>query len=77
MVDPVKCLGINKCGKCIEICGFNAIEEINGKALVNNKCMGCGLCISKCPSKARILTPRPSHRIKLLDWSSKIEEPTR
>ncbi len=75
IVNPEKCRGVRNCGKCIEVCNFNAIEERNGKAFVNDRCMGCGLCVNKCPGSARTLAPRPNYRIHILDLINKIREP--
>jgi len=42
-----------QCGKCIEICRFNAIEIINEKHYINKiSCEGCGYCIKICPEEA-------------------------
>jgi Pyruvate/2-oxoacid:ferredoxin oxidoreductase delta subunit len=42
----------NECGNCIEYCQFGALS-MNSKAVVNmKKCMGCGVCESKCPVEA-------------------------
>ena len=41
------------CGKCVEVCEFNAIEIQNGVACVNDAlCKGCGTCASVCPTGA-------------------------
>jgi electron transport complex protein RnfB len=42
------CLGL---GDCVKACKFKAIE-INDKGIaevINDKCIGCGLCVKKCP----------------------------
>jgi MinD superfamily P-loop ATPase len=45
-----KCTG---CGKCSEICQFNAIATINKKTLVfPEMCHGCGACSYVCPENA-------------------------
>ncbi|MEJ2248292.1 MAG: hydrogenase iron-sulfur subunit [Candidatus Lokiarchaeota archaeon] len=61
-VNPVKCIG---CGKCIDICSYNAIElvptvkefeEVNisgEKSFINSAlCKGCGTCAATCPNGA-------------------------
>jgi heterodisulfide reductase subunit A len=58
-VDPEKCIG---CGRCAEICPYNAIEMIEttkemGLYTVTDKkahiidavCKGCGACAAECP----------------------------
>ncbi len=53
-VDQVRCIG---CNKCLMVCPFNAIEEIDirGKNVVQvieAVCKGCGLCEATCPIDA-------------------------
>jgi MinD superfamily P-loop ATPase len=49
-VDRDKC---TYCGKCAEVCAFNAIAVINDKVLIFDElCHGCGACEYLCPEKA-------------------------
>lgn len=49
-IDPEKCLG---CGKCEEVCRFDALDMGSGKAVVNAlRCEGCGACRVVCPYEA-------------------------
>lgn len=49
-VDESKC---NFCGKCAEICAYNAIAVFKGKVLVfSTLCHSCGGCSLLCPQKA-------------------------
>lgn len=49
-VLPDKC---NGCGKCIKSCNFNAIQIINGKAVIDlSLCTLCNVCISRCKFSA-------------------------
>lgn len=47
VVDNDKCI---QCGKCYELCKFNALDE--DIHLNSQKCEGCGLCEYVCPSNA-------------------------
>lgn len=55
VINPDKCIG---CGKCQELCRFDAIEKrVNesGKtvyAVSETGCEGCGVCVRFCPGEA-------------------------
>jgi MinD superfamily P-loop ATPase len=46
-IEKEKC---KKCGKCIEVCKFEAIS--NNFIIDEIKCEGCGTCFFQCPSNA-------------------------
>lgn len=50
-IDPELC---SSCGVCAEErCQVKAIDETDGTYRVNSsKCIGCGLCVSTCPTEA-------------------------
>ncbi|MEM3432555.1 MAG: tRNA-dihydrouridine synthase [Candidatus Methanomethyliaceae archaeon] len=48
IVDHDKCIG---CGKCVEMCFYNALSQKDGKIVVGN-CRGCGICMCICPEGA-------------------------
>jgi len=49
-VDEAKC---NYCGKCAEVCAYNAIAVVNKKVLIFPElCHGCGACSYLCPESA-------------------------
>jgi NAD-dependent dihydropyrimidine dehydrogenase PreA subunit len=49
-IDEAKCTG---CGECAIDCHEDAIQIINGKAVVDNSlCDGLGACIGSCPENA-------------------------
>lgn len=62
-VSVGQCLGIHSCGECLKQCMFSAIpinEEYAG--IDPEKCLGCGLCVSTCPTDAREMIPRSDYR---------------
>ena len=49
-VDETKC---TYCGKCAEVCAYNAIAVLKGKVLIFPElCHGCGACSYLCPEVA-------------------------
>jgi heterodisulfide reductase subunit A2 len=53
-VDQSRCVG---CNKCIMVCPFSAIEEVdlrgkNVAQVIESVCKGCGLCEATCPIDA-------------------------
>lgn len=49
------CLGY---GSCMQVCPFDAIEIIDGLAVVNKeKCKGCTLCVKECPKNIIEMVP--------------------
>jgi len=49
-VESNSCVG---CGDCVSVCPTNAIEIIDGKAVINAElCIDCEICISSCTYKA-------------------------
>ena len=60
VIDPDLCAS---CGTCAEErCQVKAIEEMDDAyAVTGEKCIGCGLCVSTCPSEAIRLVRRPEN----------------
>lgn len=49
IIDDYLCI---KCDKCADACEVGAIEEIDGRNVVNQaKCINCGKCLDACPVK--------------------------
>ncbi|MEA2096897.1 MAG: ATP-binding protein [Candidatus Cloacimonadota bacterium] len=49
-IDQEKCV---KCGKCAEVCRFDAIPIIDNKYIIEPlSCEGCGYCALVCPTNA-------------------------
>jgi NAD-dependent dihydropyrimidine dehydrogenase PreA subunit len=75
VIDESKCEG---CQDCVERCHFDAVEmkkpagSKKMKAyIINEHCMGCGLCIFTCPNKAMHLElVRPPAHIPTTPWMS-------
>ena len=63
-IDEGKC---TNCGKCMEVCKFDAIRN-NGEGYIVNKlyCEGCGLCQIMCPVGAIEIKPVDSGEITTL-----------
>lgn len=59
-----KCVGKDKCGKCLERCILKAtcVDEKGKIQIQKDKCLGCGLCVSTCEGKARTLVPRDDYK---------------
>jgi MinD superfamily P-loop ATPase len=54
-IDEDNCI---QCGKCEEVCRFNAISMVDGKYMIDPvNCEGCGYCARVCPSEAIINYP--------------------
>jgi len=63
IIDLKKCTG---CGKCVEICAFNALRLVEGRPVLNGFfCEGCGACEAICPVKAITMKPIENAEIKI------------
>lgn len=58
VVDKTKCIG---CGACIVECPVEALDLVDGLAVVNpEKCTNCGSCVKVCPANALSLPDQPA-----------------
>jgi electron transfer flavoprotein alpha subunit len=66
-IDIEACIG---CGVCEETCTFDAIEVVDGIAVVNEKCTLCGLCVDNCEVEAlSIEREEKAGQADMADWS--------
>ena len=64
-VDRDKC---KNCGTCAEYCHFNIPAMVDGKMVSDDtKCMGCSVCVDKCPNGAISLVRDDPARSEPLD----------
>ena len=53
--------------RCAEVCRFDAIEVLDGKAVVDRmKCEGCGACVLACPDTMK-LVPKTGGELIVVD----------
>lgn len=64
-VAPEECTG---CEACLEACMYDAIEMVDGKAVINEKCTLCRACIDVCPTNAIIEEEEVKEEVKLGDY---------
>jgi len=47
------------CGRCVQVCRFDAVDVTDGQAHVRTTaCEGCAACETQCPEHAIVLAPR-------------------
>ncbi len=52
------CLGL---GSCVNACMFDAIDIVDGVAVINeDKCTACGMCVASCPKAIIEIVPTAS-----------------
>ncbi len=71
MVAIVDAAACTWCGKCLETCPYDAIEEVeeNGRPVarvIKTACKGCGACVPVCPAEAIDLQGYTDAQIKAM-----------
>lgn len=56
------------CGRCEELCPFNAIEMKDGVPEINSACKMCGICIKNCPEKALYRLETRAKSVNKSEW---------
>ena len=56
-LDEQKCV---RCGECVPMCQFSAIDLDREKRIDAQACMGCGVCVNLCPHDALSLERDPA-----------------
>jgi electron transport complex protein RnfB len=60
-LDPEVCQG---CWTCLERCQMQALSADDDHVLLNtDRCIGCGLCVTTCPSGALTLARKPESEL--------------
>ncbi|MCL7452537.1 MAG: 4Fe-4S binding protein [Anaerolineae bacterium] len=52
------------CGDCTEVCFVDAIELVDGRAVIGEGCRGCGRCAEACPQGAIEISVRDGHFVE-------------
>lgn len=65
-IDSLRCVG---CGKCVEVCAFDAIKLKDGIKINPLLCEGCNLCVRLCPTKAISIQEIASSDIYISEFS--------
>jgi len=55
-IEAEKCTG---CARCLKDCPYDALEVIDGRAVMTERCTQCGACLSACPEGAIISDAAP------------------
>jgi MinD superfamily P-loop ATPase len=53
MIPEIQLDACNLCGRCVEVCAYNAIAIAGNQPIIFNElCHACGSCTAQCPQKA-------------------------
>jgi ferredoxin len=62
--DPGRCEGLERCGRCVQACIFEACRATDtGLEVAEERCMGCGRCVDVCP-KAMTMIRRADYSLE-------------
>ncbi|MEJ2134615.1 MAG: 4Fe-4S binding protein [Desulfofustis sp.] len=56
-LDEQQCV---RCGDCVSMCQFSAIDMNSQQRIDEQACMGCGVCVNVCPQQALSLVRDPA-----------------
>ena len=70
--DPDRCVTCEACVKGCKAKSVDALKVVNGKIVRNTeKCIGCGVCITVCPTRAWTRSKEKYYRLVLLGRTGK------
>lgn len=70
--DPDRCVTCEACVKGCKSKSVDALKVVNGKIVRNTeKCIGCGVCITVCPTRAWTRSKEKYYRLVLLGRTGK------
>ena len=70
--DKACTYGCTGAGSCVRVCEFDAINIINGVAVVDEeKCVSCGKCVTECPKNLIELVPAKAKHLVMCNSKDK------
>ena len=58
-IDMQKCVGINKCGQCVQVCPVNIFDKKGENPVIveqnEDECILCELCLQECTPNAIVI----------------------
>ncbi|MCF0246334.1 MAG: sulfite reductase subunit C [Ileibacterium sp.] len=71
--DPTRCISCNACVKGCRQLSVGALEMNDNYKIVRNteKCIGCGVCITKCPTRAWTRSKKKYYKLSIMGRTGK------